>query len=103
MSRIAEVIKNKNRVEKIRRGRRKDEMTAIRQESAFKVRLYDELRKIDVLFETEEVTSVIVEIPDEFLPKFGLVLYSEDLAEYIVTQVEGYPNRFSIERKYIAF
>ena len=103
MSRVSEVLKNKNRVEKLRRGRKKDEMTSIMQESAFKVRLYDELKKIDVLFESDEVNSVIIEVPDEFIAKFGLAIYSEDLADYTITQVDGYSNRFSIERKFIAF
>ena len=103
MSRISEVLKNKNRVEKIRRNRRRDEMTLLKQESSFKVRLYDELKKIDILFEKDEVEAVIIEVPNEFIAKFGAAIYSEDLAEYTIKQVDGYANRFSIERKIVIF
>lgn len=103
MSRISEVLKNKNRVEKIRRNRRRDEMTLLKQESSFKVRLYDELKKIDILFEKDEVEAVIIEVPNEFIAKFGAAIYSEDLAEYTIKQVDGYANRFLIERKIVMF
>ncbi len=103
MSRISEVLKNKNKMEKARRSRRKDEMMSIKQESSFKARLYDELRKIDVLFEKEEVESVTIVIPEVFIAKFGAAIYSEDLAEYDIRQVDGYADRFSVRRKFIAF
>lgn len=103
MSRISEVLKNKNKLEKVKRNRRKDEMTTIKQESAFKARLFEELKKIDILFEKDEVESVVVVIPDVFIAKFGAALYSEDLAEYDIRQVEGYANRFSISRRFISF
>lgn len=103
MSRITEVIKNKNKVERIRRARRKEELNSLKMDSAFKARLYDELKKIDILLEKEEIESVVIEIPDMFIAKFGAAIYSEDLAEYDVQQVDGAPNKFHVRRKFITF
>lgn len=103
MSRIAEVLRNKNRVEKIRRSRRKDELTELRMDVAFKARLHEELKRIDILFKSDDVESVVVNIPDKFLARFGAALYSGDLAEYNVQQVDGTPNKFYIRRRFISF
>ena len=51
MSRTSTVIKNRNKVEKSRKARRKNEMQLLRDKSAFKAKLYDELKHIDVIFE----------------------------------------------------
>ena len=40
MSRIMDVIKNKNRVEKMQRERRKEEIFTLKEVSAFKAKLY---------------------------------------------------------------
>lgn len=103
MSRIQEVLKNKNRVERTQRARRKDEINSLRISSAFKARLYDELKKIDILLDSDEVSSVIITIPDIFLAKFGEAIYSEDLAEYDIQQVDGVPNKFHVQHRFIQF
>lgn len=98
-----DVIKNKNRVERLRKDRRKDDMAAMKMESAFRARLYSELRKVDILFSKDEVESVIVNVPDKFLAKFSAAIYSEDLAQYDITQVDGKANSFNIKRRFISF
>lgn len=103
MSRISEVLKNKNRVERSQRARRKEELNYLKTSSAFKARLYDELKNIDIILNSDEVDAVIIEIPDKFISRFGEAIYSEDLAEYDIQQVEGYPNRFYVRHKYIMF
>lgn len=103
MSRIQEVLKNKNRVERTQRARRKEELNSLRISAAFKARLYDELKKIDLLLDSDEIDSVVITIPDVFLAKFGEAIYSEDLAEYDIQQVEGVPNQFYVKHKFIQF
>lgn len=103
MSRIGEVLKNKNRVEKVRRARSKDEMNSMRIDAAFKARLYDELKRIEILFGKDEIESLIIDIPDVFLAKFGAAIFSEDLAEYDIQQVEGSSKKFQVKRKFIVY
>ena len=53
MSRVSAVLKNKDRVEKTQKAQRKAEIDNMRSSAAFKARLYDELKKIDVLLESD--------------------------------------------------
>lgn len=103
MSRISEVLKNKNRVERSQKARRKEELNSLRSSASFKAKLYDELKKIDILLDSNEVDSVVITIPDMFIAKFGEAIYSEDLAEYDIQQVEGVPNQFYVKHKYLQF
>lgn len=103
MSRVQEVLKNKNRVERTQRARRKEELNSLRVSAAFKARLYDELKRIDILLDSDEIDSVVITIPDVFLAKFGEAIYSEDLAEYDIQQVDGVPNQFYVKHKFIQF
>ena len=98
-----EVIKNKNKVEKSRKARRKNEMLTLRNRSAFKAKLYDELKHVEVILSDSDIDAVIVTIPDRALTEFTASIYSEDLAGYDIQQVEGQSNQFYIRRKYIAF
>lgn len=103
MSRIKDVIKNKNRVERMQRERRKDEIFTLKEAAAFKAKLYAELRYIDILLESEEVESVVIKVPDIYLTKFGAAIYSEDLAEYDIQQVEGTSNQFYVKKRFLVF
>lgn len=103
MSRTQEVLKNRNRVEKSQRARRKEELNSLRVSAAFKAKLYDELKKIDILLDSDEVDAIVITIPNVFLAKFGEAIYSEDLAEYNIQQVEGQPNQFYVRHKFIQF
>ena len=103
MSRTSEVIKNKNKVEKARRARRKNEMKTLRDKSAFKAKLYDELKHLDVIFEDNDVEAVKITVPERSLAQFNTAIYSEDLAGYNIEQDDKQPNVFYIRRKYISF
>lgn len=103
MSRVSEVIKNKNKVEKARRIRRRNEMMALKNNSAFKAKLFDELKHVEVILSDSHVESITVQVPDNMLPQFSNAIYSEDLASYEVQQVNGEPNKFSVRKKYIDF
>ena len=103
MSRTSEVLKNKNKTEKARKARRKTEIASLRSRSAFKARLYADLKHIDVILEDSDVDAVIITVPDKSLAMFNTALYSEDLVGYNIEQSEDNPNKFYIRRKYIAF
>jgi hypothetical protein len=101
MSRTSEVIKNKNRVEKTQRARRQEEIRSNQTASAFRARLYEELKKIDLLLDSEEIESIVITIPNQFLAQFGEAIYSEDLAEYDIQQVPDTPNQFYVRHRYL--
>lgn len=103
MSRLIEVIKNKNKVDKAGRSRRKNEIIKLRAQTAFKARLYDELRHIDIILEDKDVEAVIITIPDEMQAYFSEALYSDDLVGYKIEQLPGASNKFRVEKKFISF
>lgn len=102
-SRTREVLKNKNKVEKALKARRKNEMISLRMKSAFKAKLYNELKHVEVILQDEDIDAVLVTVPDKLMSMFSTAIYSEDLASYEVTQVEGESNEFFIRRKFISF
>ena len=103
MSRISEVLKNKNKVERNRRARRRTEITRLREQTAFKARLYDELKHVDIILDDKDVDAVIITVPDNVQQYFSKALYSDDLVGYDIRQVENTPNKFYIRKKFISF
>lgn len=103
MSRTSEVIKNKNKVEKSRKARRKNEMLTLKNRSAFKAKLHDELKHIEVILQDPNIEAVIVNVPDRTLADFTAAIYGEELASYDIRQVEDQTNQFYVRRKFIQF
>lgn len=103
MSRTGDVIKNKNKVEKSRKIRRKNEMLNLRNRSAFKAKLHDELKHVEVILQCADVDAVVITVPDKFSYQFGAAIYAEDLAGYDIEQVEGKPDQFYVRRKIVRF
>lgn len=103
MSRVSDVLKNRNKIEKARKLRRKNEMSTLRERTAFKAKLYDQLRHAEIALNDPDIDALIIEIPDKYLAQFSASIYTEDLAGYDVQQVDGVANRFYLRRKMIAF
>ena len=103
MSRISETLRNKSKIEKARKLRRKNEMANLRDKSAYKAKLYDELKHIDAMFEDNDIEAVIITVDDKMLSQFNTAIYSEDLVGYDVRQDSKVPNKFYMRRKYVAF
>ena len=103
MSRLTDVLKNKNKVEKASRARRKNEIVRLRSQTAFKARLYDELKHLDIILEDEDVSAVIIEIPEKMQAYFSEALYSDDLIGYKIEQLVDAPNKFRVEKRFISF
>lgn len=103
MSRTSTVIKNRNKVEKSRKARRKNEMQLLRDKSAFKAKLYDELKHVEVMLKDSDVDAVVITVPDKVLAQFSASIYSDELSGYDIEQVDGQPNQFYIRRKFVVF
>lgn len=101
MSRIADVIRNKNRVEKSQRAKRKDEISSLKNKAAFNAALSDEMSNIEVLLESEEIDSIVVQISENNIGKFGEAIYSETMSGFDITQKSGEPDKFIIRLKTI--
>lgn len=101
MSRIAEVIKSKNKIEKTQRIRRKEELNRLNTEASYKASLSNGLKHIDVLLDSGEVDGVIIKIPESKIPMFNAAIYSEELAGYEVTQNPDSPDEFTIRYRLI--
>lgn len=103
MSRTSEVLKNRNKVEKSRKARRKNEMQLLKNKSAYKAKLYDELKHVEILLKDPDIDAVVISVPDNSITQFSASIYADDLAGYDIEQVEGQPNQFCIRRKFIMF
>lgn len=101
MSRISEVLKNKNLVEKSERARRKDELSALRNKAAFNASLNDEMKHVETLLSSDEVESVTIKVPEKFIAKFGEAIYSETMSSFDATQKPGEPDCFIIRLRTI--
>lgn len=101
MGRIAEVIKNKNRVEKSQRARRKDEINQLKSKAAFNAALSDEMTHIETLLESNEIDYIVVQIAEENIAKFGEAIYSETMSGFDIVQKIGEPDKFIIRLKTI--
>ena len=80
---------------------RRNELLALKNRSAFKAKLYDELKKVEVILSDPSVNALVVTVPSRALAEFTASIYSEDLAGYDVQQVDGKPDMFYIRRKFI--
>lgn len=101
MSRTLNVIKNKNKREREARLKNRQNLEAIKTEAAFRAKLHDDMKCIDVMLQDEEVDTVCVEIPKQHLSNFMRVIYSEEMAQYSINQIDT--DKFEIGRKVITF
>lgn len=101
MSQLGKVIKSKNRIAKAAKIRRNEEISKMRALSLYKVRLIEDLRLVKLMFEDDKVESIKIRIPSNELSYFLNVIYSEELNEYVIAQVDE--NTFEVRRKEINF
>lgn len=101
MSQLINTLKQKNKVEKTRKKYRNEELAKLRRQTAFKARLYDELKKVDILLDDENINGLIIEVPEKVQSLFTEALYSEDLIGYEIKQLKV--NTYLIKKKIILF
>lgn len=102
MSRIGEVLKSKNRIEKDRKVRRRTELNNLRSRTAFKARLVEQLKDIDTILEDSSVNSVIIKIRPNLMDKFSESIYSGELSGYVIEQIASSPDKFKVTKKFIS-
>lgn len=102
-SQTREVLKNRNKVDKELKARRRSEINNLKNRSAFKAKLYDELEHIEVILQDQDIDAVQITVPDKFMSLFSAAIYDEELAGYDVEQVDGESNKFYIRRKFVSF
>ena len=101
MSRIVNVLKNKNRLEKEAMARRNRELQRMKKEASYKARLRTALKQVDNLLEKSDIKSLLVEIPKASIAEFTRVIYEPDMAEYSIRQLTV--TKFAISRKEVDF
>lgn len=101
MLKFVEAIKNKNSLERKYRLRKREELTNLKIESAYKAKLYDELKLIEALLNDDRVESVVIQVPKQHITKFTRAIYSEELMQYSIMQLDEYT--FEIGRKIVNF
>jgi hypothetical protein len=101
MSRIAEVIKNKNKIEKTHKARRKDEIQRHKTSVAYKAAIMDELQKIDILLDDPEIDAVVVKVSEKNLSNFNEAMFSDELYGYDIQQMPGKADEFMIQYKLV--
>ncbi|MBR1455094.1 MAG: hypothetical protein IJ593_10710 [Lachnospiraceae bacterium] len=101
MSRIFDTLKNKSKIERVRRQRQKEEINSIKNKTIYKAALANEFKKIDILLDSFDIRSVEIEISDKMLNSFTEAMYSNELAGYDIRQMPENPNRFIIRYKEI--
>lgn len=101
MSRIVEVLKNKNKIDKQHRARKKEELARMKGSASYKAALLAEFKHLDVLLNSDEVDGIIVKLNDKQLVKFSEAIYSEELSPYEIEQVPNEPDQFIIRQRLI--
>jgi len=101
MSKFIKALINKNTLEKKYKQRKQEEVADLRMESAYRAKLHDELKIIDILLDNERIKTINIKIPKEHITKFTRALYSEELVPYNIIQIDEYT--FKIGRKIINF
>ena len=102
MSKIAEVLKNRNRVQRLQKERRINEMSILRKENSFREALVRELDMVEKLLDTTDVVEVGIEVKEEFLGNFGKYIYKEELSEFNIRQSNKDANIFYLSRKILS-
>lgn len=102
MSQIKKVIKNKNRIAKENKKRRTKELRELKENAMYRSRLAEDMQVVRMILEDEEVSQVVIYLGNEkLLSMFLKAMYSEELADYTVTQIDT--THFAIGRKIINF
>lgn len=98
--RVKTVLRDSKRVEKERKRIRKEEMARLKYKAAYKARLQDDLRYVNMLLDCNNVDRVEITVPDKMLTQFTSAIYDEDLIEYDVRQ-QSQANKFYLSKKTI--
>lgn len=103
LDQVRTVLINKDKAEKRKKQFRQDELQLLKTAAAFKAQLLDDLKAVDLLLDGSEVDSVIIQVDSSKIAAFSNAIYTEDLAEYNIEQLDESPDMFRMSRKTIYF
>ncbi len=101
MSRVLNVLKNKNKREKINKQRKRQVLASMQLESAYRAKLYDDMEVVRVMLDDNNVESVIIEVPKAYISQFMKAMYGDEMAWCNISQIDA--NTFEIGRKMVSF
>lgn len=94
------VLKNKNKYEREERERQRQELEELRADGVFRVALNKDIAILRTILSDSSVSSVDIEVAEEYLPSFHKALYYEEMKEF--TWLQGkHPTVFRFKRKEI--
>ena len=99
MSQLAHVIRERNRIETAARKRHEQEMKDVRQDTAYRARMYEDMQAVRVAFMDPAVDSVTIQVPEKYMVQFMKEVYGDEMAEFNV-QISG--TKAVIRRKLIS-
>lgn len=98
--RLRQVAKNKNRISKVSKQRRVEEINSMRAEAIFRASLTEDLKIVSLVLADPEVSDITVSTRKEDIGKLTSAMYSPDMGEYTVIK-NG--EQFKVSRKIINF
>lgn len=101
MSRVINVLKNRNRLEKLEKERSKTEMENMRLDTAYRAKLIEVMDAIQMILDIEGVKSVVINIPEVHISRFMKTLYLEEMSQYNIKQLNEL--QYEISNKVINF
>jgi hypothetical protein len=100
MSRIRDVLKNKNKIAKQEERIRQEKISEVKSDALYTMRLTEDLKKVDMLFEDSTLEEIRVKVNERDQAKFMKACYSELMSEYEIRQ---FGDIVVIRRKAVAF
>lgn len=100
-SKILDVFKNKYNIENSKKKKKKELEERLRLENGFRVRLLENLKEINKVLDNDKVESVNVEVDTQYINLFLKSMYTQDLAQYVISQVDSLT--FNFKYKVIDF
>ena len=98
MSKLFDVMRDKNRIQREVERKRNESIRQAKEDSLYNIRLNEDLRIIDTLFDDYTITEIRVEIDQKDISRFMRATYGDRMSEYdiIVKNNMAYIRRKSI-------
>lgn len=101
LSRTVSVLRNKNKREKQDKMRKRQSLASMQLESAYRAKLYDDMRLVSLMLEDQAVEGIKVTVANNYLSQFMKAIYAEEMSEFSISQIDN--TTFEIGRKLINF
>ena len=85
MSRISAVLKNKRKMSREADRQRSETIRQARADSMYNLRLNEDLKAVDTLFEDPNIKEIHIDIREKDLSNFMRATFTERMSEYDIT------------------